>query len=80
MQIDELTLAYKNMEQKLIKLKEDQTKDIKQMKEKFEQQMKMIENKSEDIGAKNFVYAVENVSHFLLINPEIMLVFISRKS
>ena len=80
MQIDELTLAYKNMEQKLIKLKEDQNIDIKQMKEKFEQQMEMMENKSEAIRAQNFEYAVENVSHFLLINPEIMFVFLSSKS
>ena len=68
------------MEQKLSKLKEDQNRDIKQMKETFEQQMKMIENKSEAIGAQNFEYAVENVSHFLLINPDIMFVFLSRKS
>ena len=73
-QIDELTLAYKNMEQKLMNLREEQNKDIKQMKEKFKQQINIIENKSELIAAQNFEFAVENVSPFMLINPEIMFV------
>ena len=71
-QIDELTQAYKNMEQKIIKLKEGQKRDIYQMKEKFEQQIKIIENKSELIAAKNFEHAVENVGTILMINPEII--------
>ena len=38
------------------------------MKEKIEQQLKIVEHKSEAIAAQNFEYAVENVSHFMLIN------------
>ena len=71
-QIYELNLAYTNMEQKLRKLKEDQTKDIHEMKEKFEQQIQIIENKSELIAAKSFEHAVENVGTILMINPEII--------
>ena len=64
------------MEQNLMKLKEDQNRDIKQMKEKFEQQLKIVEHKSEAIEAENFEYAVENVSQFMPINTGIMVVFL----
>ena len=62
-----------------MKLKEEQNRDIKQMKEKFEKQINKVENKSEVIAAKNFELAVDNVSPFMVILKK-CLCFLSRKS
>merc|ERR1711892_103598 len=41
-------------------LKENQKTNIKQMKDKFEAKIKILETKSENLAADNFEYAVEN--------------------
>ena len=66
-QINELKASLKNTEQQLLHVNLEQQKDLKQRTEVFEQKIRTLETKSENLAAENFEHVVANVSSVNII-------------
>ena len=62
--VEELTQELEKVELDMENLRENHQTNIKQMKDKFEAKIQILETKSENLAADNFEYAVENVRFF----------------
>jgi len=59
-QINELRASLKNTEQQFLHVKLEQQKDLKEHTEVFEQKIRTLETKSENLAAENFEHVVAN--------------------